>query len=71
MWSSDVMWFDVMHRELAATWWQSSAAHPAEWAFEDSLLHLYWYQAGHEAGEGVVNDRREGRLVKEQRKGSK
>ena len=55
-----------MHRVLAATLWPSPAPHPAERALEDRLLHLNRYQAGHQAGQGVIDDRGEGRLVRRQ-----
>ena len=60
------MWCDVMRRAPGATLWPSPAPHPAEWAFEDSLLHFNRYQAGHQAGQCVIDDRREGRLVRRQ-----
>lgn len=62
-----VMWCDVMRSALGATWWPSTAPHPAERALEDGLLHFNRYQAGHQAGECVVDDGREGRLVRRQR----
>lgn len=61
------MWCDVMRRAFGATLWPSPAPHPAERALEDGLLHFNRYQAGHQAGECVVDDGREGRLVRRQR----
>lgn len=66
-----------MRRALAATLWPGpaaaaaaaaaedeaeDAAHPAERALEHRLLHLDGDQAGHQAGQSVVDDRGEGRL---------
>lgn len=62
-----VMWCDVMHTVLGATLWPSPTPHPAERAFEDGLLHFNRYQAGHQAGQCVVDNGREGRLVRRQR----
>lgn len=63
-----VMWYEVMHMVLGATLWPNLAPHPAEWTFQDSLFHFNWNQAGHQAGQCVIDDRREGRLVRRQRK---
>lgn len=62
-----VMWYELMHMVLDATLWPSLAPHPAERAFQDGLLHFNWYQAGHQAGQCVIDDRREGCLVGRQR----
>lgn len=47
---------------VAAPSWPSTAPHPAERALQDSLLHFYGYQAGHQTSQRVVDDRREGHL---------
>lgn len=62
-----LMWFEVLHRVLTATMWLSLAPHPAERAFQDCLLHFNRYQAGHQARQCVVDNRREGGLVRKQR----
>lgn len=31
-------------------------AHPAEGAFEHSLLHLHGYEAGHQASQSIIDD---------------
>lgn len=61
----------MLRRELGAILWLSSAPHPAERAFEHRLLHLDGYQAGHQAGQRVVDDGGERRLGKQGKKRGK
>lgn len=55
------MWSD---ENSAATLWLSVATHPAEWALQDGLLHFDRYQAGHQTGQCVIDDGREGSLAR-------
>lgn len=57
------MWSD---ENSAATLWLSVATHPAEWALQDGLLHFNRYQAGHQTGQCVIDDGREGSLARGQ-----